>query len=151
MGAFTHFFKAEAQVSKHRQYCFSKMYKGLPHCVPPEELAIHKEAHAFAQLVHAEHNAEDVHLRTRSRHLTLDNRRHQQGQAHHADPKRSRVPGHFARPLAQQSPATIPPTTMAQLIAEVSSNAAAILHSPPAPTPPASDHRPNVDDIIAAT
>ncbi|KIK37639.1 hypothetical protein CY34DRAFT_15585 [Suillus luteus UH-Slu-Lm8-n1] len=42
---------------------------------------------------------------------------------------------------------------MAQLIAEVSSNVATIvatiLHSPPAPTHPAPDHGPNVDNIIA--
>ncbi|KAG2742255.1 hypothetical protein P692DRAFT_20850913 [Suillus brevipes Sb2] len=150
MGAFTRFFKAEAQASKHR----SRRFTTPPKCSRPrfylEELAVRKEAHAFAQLLKAEREAAASRFHTRSRHLTLDNRSSNHHPSAWPVSKRHRIPGSVGTHHSQPAPMAAPSTTAAQLIADVANNATAILQSPPTPAPPTPDNGPDVDDIIAA-
>ncbi|KAG1870540.1 hypothetical protein C8R48DRAFT_670883 [Suillus tomentosus] len=126
LGAFTRFFRAEAQA---------------------KELATRKEAHAFDELLRNE-RLRNERLRNfvpyrapRGRNLTLGHR-----------PSSSPAPRESARRPQQPRPSTArrAPATAAQVIAEVSRNTTAILAPPPTPVIPVPDPGPDVEEIIAA-
>ncbi|KAG1846137.1 hypothetical protein C8R48DRAFT_677931 [Suillus tomentosus] len=147
MSAFTRFFRAEAQASKYPSGYRLPAGTYFARRTPLEELAIRKEAHAFDQLLRAERSArsrEYSPYRPGGRNFKLDNRPplhdlpSENGQSR-------RAPRHSPRHSPRKGP-----TTAAQVIAEVKTNAAAILVSPPAPIAITPDPGPDVEEIIAA-
>ncbi|KAG1800819.1 uncharacterized protein HD556DRAFT_1304816 [Suillus plorans] len=147
MSAFTRFFRAEAQASEYPSgpripagAYFARRY-------PLEELAIRKEAHAFDQLLRAERSArtrEFSPYRPGGRNIKLDNRHPPQGHPFRNEQTR-RPPRHTSGRAPRNGP-----TTAAQVIAEVTNNAAAILAPSPAPAVVIPDPGPDVEEIIAA-
>ncbi|KAG1846134.1 hypothetical protein C8R48DRAFT_677929 [Suillus tomentosus] len=135
LGAFTRFFRAEAQA---------------------KELATRKESHAFDALVRAE-RAQRSYERyyPRTRNLSLDHRRGPRAHTPPEEPprrvRRAQSPPHRRVSRASSVPSNRSALTpAAQLIADVSSNASVILAPTPIPTPPAVDPGRDVEDIIAA-
>lgn len=143
LGAFMRFFRAEAQASEHSH---TNTF-GVPTHLPspyPEELATQKEAHAFDQELRAERARELRHYGHHSHILTLDHCTPASGTL-----SRPSCPDYYPRERPARTPRP-KPTTMAQVIAKVTSNAATILAPAPACIAPATDPGPDVEGIIAA-
>ncbi|KAG1850553.1 hypothetical protein C8R48DRAFT_778204 [Suillus tomentosus] len=143
LGAFTRFFRAEAQASEHPIADFHHA-RAHPISHYPEELATRKESHAFDQELRAERARELRCHAHRSRNLTLDHRTSASGPPSHytrPDYHPRERPAHNQRPR---------PTTAAQVIAEVTTNAATILAPTPARVALTTDPGPDVEEIIAA-
>ncbi|KAG1787114.1 uncharacterized protein HD556DRAFT_1449037 [Suillus plorans] len=155
LGAFTRFFRAEAQASK-RPFGVNLDHLADLRRHPLEELATRKESHAFDELVRAE-RAQRAYERysPRTRNLSLDHRRGPRARSPPEEPPR-RVRRAHSPPRHRVSRASSVPsnrsalTPAAQLIADVTSNASIILAPTPAPKPPAVDPGRDVEDIIAA-
>ncbi|KAG1831202.1 hypothetical protein DFJ58DRAFT_736706 [Suillus subalutaceus] len=124
LSAFTHVFHAEAQASKPTQRATAHPPAYHGRLAFAEELATHKEAHAFDQLVCAEQSQDAAPYRPCGRNLTLDHRGHPRGQ-----------------PFA---------LNRAQIIADATNNAATLLATAPAPAVLVPDPGPDVSEIIAA-
>ncbi|KIK31646.1 hypothetical protein CY34DRAFT_814556, partial [Suillus luteus UH-Slu-Lm8-n1] len=148
MGAFTRFFKAEAQASESRRMRAPRPPTHFVRRHPLEELATRKEAHAFAQLVRAEREADALRIRARGRHLSLDNRPHRQDHPFRGPNQRPHSSGHASTPRHQTR--SHQHQTAAQLIAQVASNTVANDAPPAVMLPTPIDQGPDVSEIIAA-
>ncbi|KAG2145397.1 uncharacterized protein EDB93DRAFT_1251495 [Suillus bovinus] len=121
LSAFTCFFRAEAQA---------------------KELATRKEVHAFDQQIRAEHSCSFPPYYPPSRNLTVNYRRPQKDLC-----SRTEHPQWAPRTVGAPDRC---PSTAAQVIADITSNAEAILAPAPTPIIATPDPGPDIDEIIVA-